>query len=594
MAAFALVVTGASLLSAAPPIILARVIDRAIPAGDERSVIFLCVAMMGAGALECALRLVSAGVAAHVGSGVAFDLRVGLFSHLQRVPFRFFSLSRTGALVSRLGHEIDGVQQALSISLGVLFADIVTIVVTLSAMVALDWRITGILVLLVPLFFAPAKVGSSAYRRMTLQVMDASASLTARLTERFDEGGALLASMFSNPERERMEVAERATRLRKAHQRSAVVVAALTSALGLVATLTTSVVYLIGGVLSANGSVPIGTLVAMSVLVLRLLPVLMGMANSRAQVAAMMVSFDRCFEVLDVETLGSVPARALAHPVAGEVSFEGVSFSYGLAVPHVVPSLAHGDEADGSGAAERLVLRDIDLTIRAGETVALVGSSGAGKTTLAMLVPRLYDPTRGVVRIDGQDLQDLDPLVVRRQVGIVPQDPILFHDTVAGNLRLARPDATDDELVEACEMANVHDVVGRLPQGYATMVGERGYRLSGGEKQRLAIARVLLSDPRIVILDEATSHVDSENEVAIQGALADALAGRTVIVIAHRLSTIVSADVIVVLAEGAIVERGSHHDLLAAHGYYSAMYRSFSTDGATSRGTDSAPVVAGR
>jgi ATP-binding cassette, subfamily B, bacterial len=589
-----------ALVQLAPPLLFRQIIDHAIPqaSGGEshRGLLHLLagLAMLAAlanGGLALAERYWSA----RIGEGVIYDLRVALFAHVQRMPLAFFTRTQTGALTSRLNNDVIGAQQALTGTVGSVVSNVVTLVTTLAAMAALDWRLTLLSLVVLPSFIVPAKRVGRRLQAITREQMNLNASMNATMTERFNVSGALLVKLFGRAADENRSFAERADGVRTMGVRSALVGRSFFIALGLVGAIGTAAIYWVGGLQVMSGDLSVGTLVALAALVARLYGPLTALTNARVDLMSALVSFERVFEVLDapVPLVDRPGAVDLVEP-RGAIDFDDVWFAYPaeaivptleldptIAVPSVASVLSgDGDHSPAASPVEgaRPVVRGVSATIAPGELVALVGPSGAGKTTLSMLVARIYDVTDGAVRVDGHDVRDLTLDSLHAAIGVVTQDPHLFHDTIANNLRYARPDASAAELVAACRAAQIHDVIAELPEGYDTIVGERGYRLSGGEKQRLAIARMLLKDPAIVVLDEATSHLDSENEAAIQRALADSLAGRTSLVIAHRLSTITAADQILVVDGGRIVERGRHAELLAAGGLYAELYHTLVRD----------------
>jgi ATP-binding cassette subfamily B protein len=571
---FVLMIALGAGLALVPPLLFRTIIDTAIPEGDKGLLVGLGVVVIVAALLTAAASLAERFWSARIGEGLIFDLRKALFDHVQRMPMQFFTRSQTGAIVSRLNNDVIGAQRALTGTLGTVVSNVITLVFTLAAMIALDWRITIVAVLLLPLFLVPSKRVGRRLQQMTRDSMQLNADMNAQMTERFGVSGAQLVKLFGDHDRETDEFAAKAAGVRDIGVRSAMYSRWFMVMMGLVGAIGTAAVYLLGGLQVIDGSISIGTLVALTALVTRIYDPLTSLTNARVDVMSAFVSFERVFEVLDsVNPIADRPDAVELVDPKGAVRFDHVSFRYPSASEGTIRSLEMGTpEAEPEGGPP-LVLHDVDLDIEPGTTVALVGPSGAGKSTIASLIPRLYDVTEGAVTVDGHDVRDLTQASLRRAIGVVSQDPHLFHATVGDNLRYARPDATDDELREACKLARVLDVVEGLPDGFDTMVGERGYRLSGGEQQRLAIARLLLKDPAIVILDEATSALDTENEAAVQAALADALRGRTAVVIAHRLSTIVGADLIVVLDQGRIVQRGTHRELLEQGGLYADLYR---------------------
>ncbi|HEY2330958.1 MAG TPA: ABC transporter ATP-binding protein, partial [Acidimicrobiales bacterium] len=496
--------------------------------------------------------------------------------HVQRMPVAFFTRTQTGALSSRMNGDVIGAQRALTGTLGQVVAQLVTLVLTLGVMLALNWQLTLLSLMLFPLFFIPAARVGRQMQTITREGMELNAAMNTTMVERFNVAGAMLVKLFGRRDDEVDQFQRRARRVRDIGVRSAVVSRVYASSLLLVGSVGLVVVYWLGAREVISGALTIGTLTTMGVLVARIYGPLTNLANAHVDILTTFVSFQRVFELLDAPVLvdDRPDALVLTDP-SGRIELDDVWFRYPSPSEVSVASLE--GEGDSTVALdERIgvpVLRSVRATIEPGQMVALVGPSGAGKTTLASLIPRLYDVSGGVVRIDGHDVRDLTQNSLRSAIGVVTQDPHLFHDTVGMNLRYAKPDATLAELEAACRAARIHDVVAGLPDGYDTLVGERGYRLSGGEKQRLAIARMLLKDPTIVILDEATSHLDAENEIQVQAALAAALVGRTSVVIAHRLSTIQAADQILVLDAGRIVQRGSHTELLTAGGLYADLYR---------------------
>jgi ATP-binding cassette subfamily B protein len=564
----------ASIVTAIPPLLFRSLLDTAVPQKDRLLVTWLALSAVGLAIASAVLNLWQRWYSARIGEGLIFDMRVRLFDHVQRMPVSFFTRTQTGALMSRMNNDVIGAQQAITNTLGTVVGNIIGLTVTLTVMLGLEWRLTLLTLLVLPAFIIPARHIGRKLVGITREGMELNASMNNTAAERFNVAGALVVKLFGKQGRELQQFSGRAERVRDIGVTSAMYARVLFIALGLVASVGTAIVYYVGGNLVISGALSIGTVAAFAVYVTQIYQPLTQLTNARVDVLTTLVSFERVFEVLDFAPLvvDRPGAIDLVAP-KGRVELEHVWFRHPPGAVTSLPSLQEGavaddDEEEVSG----WILRDVSLAIEPGELVALVGPSGAGKTTTAMLVPRIADVSEGRVLVDGNDVRDLTMDSLRDAVGFVMQDPHLFHDTIRNNLLYARPDATDDELVAACKAARINELIMSLPEGYDTFVGERGYRMSGGEKQRLAIARMLLKDPAIVILDEATSHLDSESEHAIQRALADALRGRTALVIAHRLSTIVAADRILVMDEGRIVEEGRHDDLLRAKGLYADLY----------------------
>jgi ATP-binding cassette subfamily B protein len=565
-----------ALVGIGPTLLIKRILDE-IGGGRDQGVITVMGLLMIAFAVgDALLSLAERWWSARIGEGLIFDLRVGLFDHTQRMPIAFFTRTQTGALISRMNNDVIGAQRALTGTLGSVVSNVVTLVITLAAMAFLEWRLTLLTIVLLPLFVWPAKRIGRQLQVITREGMDLNSEMNTTMTERFNVAGALLVKLFGRHDDEASEFSARAGRVRDIGIRSAMYGRVFFIALTLVGAVGTALVYLIGGRLVLSGAITVGTMVALARFVSQIYGPLTALTNARVDIMTAFVSFERVFEILDTPSaIVERPGAVDVVDARGAIEFDDVWFRYPAASEVSIASLESDPQSgkplpDTPGA---FVLRGVTAAIEAGQLVALVGPSGGGKTTISNLIPRLYDVTSGAVRIDGRDVRDLTETSLRNAIGVVSQDPHLFHDTVLSNLRYARPEAAIAEIHEACRAAQIHDVLIGLPDGYDTVVGERGYRLSGGEKQRLAIARMLLKDPRIVILDEATSHLDSENESLIQQALAHALAGRTAVVIAHRLSTITNADQILVVDDGQIVERGHHDDLLAADGLYAELYR---------------------
>ncbi len=560
-----------ALLSVANPLLYREIIDRGILRGDTRLIVTLAV-VVAVIALGDALRsLGQRYISSQVGEGLIYELRVQVFAHVQRMPIAFFNRTQTGALVSRLNSDVLGAQSAFTNVLSSVVANLVTVLATIVAMAVLSWPITVVSLALLPVFVLPARRIARRLGQLTRTRYDVNAAMTTTTTGRFDVAGAMLVKLFGDPAREKADYAHKAGEVRDLGVQTAMYGRVFSVALVMTSAVATALVYGWGGVLATRGQVAVGTVVALTALLNRLYGPLTALSTVNVDITTALVSFDRVFEVLDLEPTITERPGAVAVP-AGPVRIElrDVTFAYPAAEQVSLASLESVAVLDHS--PRRDVLHGISFTAGAGQLIALVGPSGAGKTTISALVPRLYDVDGGRLVLNGVDVRDVTLASLRDTVGVVPQDPHLFHDTIGANLRYARPDATDAEIADALVAARADGFVGALPEGLDTVVGDRGYRLSGGEKQRIAIARLLLHRPRVVVLDEATAHLDSESEAAIQAALATALAGRTSLVIAHRLSTIRDADVILVIDEGRVVQRGSHEELLAAGGLYSDLY----------------------
>jgi len=564
------VVTAA--LAVATPVLAGRVVDAIVSAAEPSVVIGLAIVIAVIAVAEAGLGLLTRWFSATIGEGLILDLRTAVFDHVQRMPIAFFTRTRTGALVSRLNNDVIGAQRAFSDTLSGVVGNLVTLVLTLVVMLGISWQITLLALLLLPVFVLPARRMGTKLARLERDAANLNSSMSTQMTERFSAPGATLVKLFGRPAQESAEFAARAARVRDIGVRTAMVQWIFITALTLVSALALALVYGLGGVFALAGTLDPGAVVSLALLLTRLYAPLTALASARVEVMSALVSFERVFEVLDLTPLIQEKPDARAVPDGPvEVEFEDVRFAYPSADKVSLASLEEVTTLDTRGGVE--VLHGLSFRAEPGKMVALVGSSGAGKSTIAQLVPRLYDADLGTVRISGTDIKDFTTDSLRGTIGMVTQDGHLFHESVRANLLLARPEATEAELVDVLRRARLDDLVAALPDGLDTVVGERGYRLSGGERQRLTIARLLLARQRVVILDEATAHLDSTSEAAVQAALGEALAGRTAIVIAHRLSTIRAADLILVVEDGRIVQRGTHDELLAQGGRYDELYR---------------------
>jgi ATP-binding cassette subfamily B protein len=568
---FVVLVILMSALSVAPPLLFRQIIDNGILQGDRRVVIILSVTVAALALLQAVLNVVQRWFSATIGEGLIFDLRTQVFDHVVQMPVAFFTRTQTGKLVSRLNSDVIGAQQAFTSTLSTVLSNLISLVLVLAAMIVLSWQLTLAALILLPIFLIPAKIVGRKLADLTRRQMQLNGEMSATMTERFSVSGALLVKLFGRIVEEHDRFAERAGAVRDVSVKIAMNGRFFITSLGLVAALATALVYGVGGSLAIDGVLTIGTLTALAGLLTQLYGPLTQLTNLRIDVMNALVSFDRVFEVLDLVPMIRDAEHAESVEGPASVSFEDVSFSYPTADQVSLASLESIASLDQRPSGE--VLHDVTFSVAAGQTVALIGRSGGGKTTMTHLIARLYDATSGTVSVAGTDVKKLKQDSLRAAVGYVTQDAHMFHDTIRANLRYAQPDATEAELWEALEAAQLKTLVESLPDGLDTVVGERGYRLSGGERQRLAIARLLLKAPPIVVLDEATAHLDSESEVAVQQALDMAMQGRTSVVIAHRLSTVRNADLIVVVDQGRIVQRGRHDELLAEGGLYAELYR---------------------
>jgi ATP-binding cassette subfamily B protein len=563
----------AALLALVPPLLFRLIVDKAIPQADKNRIVTLTIILVVAALADAVLQIVQRWYSARIGEGLIYDLRVALFDKVQHMPIAFFTRTQTGALISRLNNDVVGAQQAVTGTLGSVVSNVLVLVTTLIAMLALEWRLTLLALVVLPAFIIPARKVGVRLQDISREQMGLNAQMNTQMTERFNVAGAMLVKLFGRHSDEVGAFSGRAGRVRDIGIISAMYGRVFFVALGLVGALGAVAIYGIGAFMVVSGGITIGTLVAMAAFVQRIYQPLTGLTNARLEVMTALVSFERVFEVLDAPvSITDKPGAFDIVGAKGAVQFDHVGFRYPDGASVSIASLEAGGIMQGADP-DVDVLVDVSLTIEPGETIAIVGSSGAGKTTLANLIARMYDVTRGTVKLDGHDVRDVTGISLRSAIGVVSQDPHMFHESIKANLLYAQPGATDAQLVEACKSAYIHDTIASLPDGYDTVVGERGYRLSGGEKQRLAIARLLLKNPAVMILDEATSHLDNESEVLVQRALEAASTNRTAIVIAHRLSTIRDADRIVVLDQGRVAEEGTHDQLMALNGLYASQVR---------------------
>jgi ATP-binding cassette subfamily B protein len=574
IAVFLLTVVLSAVIGVATPVLAGDVVTAITsPRPDAGGVVIRLALVIAALAIvDALLSLAQRWFSARIGEGIILDLRTQVYDHVQRMPLQFFTRTQTGALVSRLNNDVLGAQRAFTSTLSGVVSNVIQLVLTAAVMLALSWQITVLSLVLLPVFILPARRVGRRLADITREAYGLDAKMNATMTERFGVAGALLVKLFGRPEEEASRFADRAKRVRDIGIQQAMYSRTFFVAMLLVASLAQALTYGLGGWFAVHGRLSAGDVVALALLLTRLYGPLTALSNVRVDVMSALVSFDRVFEVLDLRPGIAERPDAVAIPSgSGRVDFRDVRFRYPTAAEVSLASLE--DVATLDRTVSDPVLRGVSFVVEPGQMVALVGPSGAGKSTLSMLVSRVYDVTEGAVLVGGVDVRDATLDSLRDTIGVVTQDSHLFHESIAENLRYAKPDATDDELWNALAGAQVADLVRSLPDRLDTVVGERGYRFSGGEKQRIAIARLLLKAPSIVILDEATAHLDSESEAAVQRALSVALTGRTALVIAHRLSTVRDADLIVVLDGGRIVERGTHDELVAAGGLYAELYR---------------------
>ena len=558
-------------LIVATPLLLRQLIDEGVIPKDGALVTRLAIYVGLLAVADAAMSMLGRYFSSRIGEGLIYDLRSLVFGHVQRQSIAFFTRTQTGALISRINSDVMGAQQAFTATLSGLVSNVVSLVLVGVTMLFLSWQITIFSLLLLPVFLIPTKWVGRKLQELTRDSFNTNAEMSSTMTERFNVSGAMLVALYGEPSREREYFRSRARKVADIGIKMAMLNRLFFIALTSVAAIATAFAYGIGGHLAINGGVTVGTLLAITALLARLYGPLTALSNVRIDVMTSLVSFERVFEVLDLEPMVKNRENAIElKPTHPKIEFKDVSFSYPRAEEISLASLESAAKPETIQSGE--VLRGLSFTAAPGTLTALVGPSGAGKTTISALLPRLYDVTTGGIEIDGHDIRDLTLESLRGAIGVVMQDAHLFHETIAENLRYAKNDATEDEMRVACESAQIWELIKSLPNGLDTMVGERGHRLSGGEKQRLAIARLLLKSPSVVILDEATAHLDSENEALVQAALQSALKGRTSIVIAHRLSTVRDADQILVLEKGQIVERGKHDELVARGGLYADLY----------------------
>lgn len=553
------------------PLLLKDLIDKGVIPKDSSVVVRLSFLVGIIAVANAAINMWNRWYSAKIGEGLIYDLRSQVFNHVQKQSIAFFTRTQTGALITRINSDVIGAQRAFTSTLSGLVSNILTLILVVGTMITLNWQITLISLALLPIFLAPTKWVGRRLQNYTRDSYGLNADMSSAMTERFNVSGALLVKLYGNIDAESRIFRSKARKVADIGISMAMLNTFFFISLMSIASIATAIAYGVGGTLAISGSLSVGSLIAITTLLVRLYGPLTALSNVRVDVMSALVSFERVFEVLDLEPMVKNSPKAIEwRGREPEITFENVSFAYPKANEISLASLEAVAKPEIIESGE--ILKDISFTVKPGTLTAIVGPSGAGKTTISALVPRLYDVTKGSIRIDGIDLRDIELDSLRSGIGVVMQDSHLFHETIAENLRYAKPNATEAELIAACKSAQIWDLISTLPNGFDTLVGERGHRLSGGEKQRLAIARLLLKSPSIVILDEATAHLDSENESLVQEALKEALMGRTSIVIAHRLSTVKDADQILVLDQGKIVEIGKHEELVSKNGLYSELF----------------------
>lgn len=560
-----------AILIVATPLLLRRLIDDGVIPGNGGLVTELALMVGAIAILDAFFKIAERWFSSRVGEGLIYDLRSQVFTHVQRQSVAFFTRTQTGALISRLNSDVIGAQQAFTSTLSGLVSNVISLVLVAATMAYLSWQITVASLMLLPLFIYPTKWVGKKIQALTRESMDLNAKMSSTMTERFNVSGAMLVSLYGHPVRESESFRKRARKVADIGIQAAMLNRLFFISLTSIASVATAFAYGFGGHLAIDGSITVGTLLALTALLTRLYGPITALSNVRVDVMTALVSFERIFEVLDLHPMVTQKSDAIElKPGAAEIDVRDIHFSYPNAQEISLASLESVAKAEMVESGE--ILKGISFTAEAGTLTAIVGPSGAGKTTLSALLPRLYDVTTGSISINGSDIRDYTLQSLRDRIGVVAQDPHLFHESIAENLRYAKEDATEQEMIQACQSAQIWKMISELPNGLDTMVGERGHRLSGGEKQRLAIARMLLKAPSIVVLDEATAHLDSENEDLVQEALQVALVGRTSIVIAHRLSTVMNADQILVIDGGVIVERGRHSELMNNSGLYADLF----------------------